>query len=94
MTATWVDWLGGWITRCNIQILLARTSNPTTVLAGEVNILSEEREGGVDTIISCTQCLRTEKEHPSASSGKLAKASKQHVKGEGQRVVLPGRQHN
>jgi hypothetical protein len=38
--------------------------------------------------------LRTEKEHPSASSRKLAKASKQHVKGEDQIVVLLGRQHN
>jgi hypothetical protein len=73
---------------------LARILNPTTVLAGEVDIVSEERGGGDDTIISWTQCLRTEKEHPLASSGKLAKAFEQHVKGEGQRVVPPGRQHN
>jgi hypothetical protein len=73
---------------------LARTSNPTTVLAGEVDIVSEERGGEDDMIISWTKCLRTEKEHPSASSRKLAKASEQHVKGEGQRVVPPGRQHN
>jgi hypothetical protein len=44
-------------------------------------------------IISWTQCLRTEKEHPSASSRKLAKASEQLVKAEGQRVAPPGRQH-
>ncbi len=50
--------------------------------------------GGDDAIISWTQYIRTEKEHPSASSGKLAKASKQHVKGEGQRVIPPGRRHN
>jgi hypothetical protein len=50
--------------------------------------------GGDDTITSLTHCLRTEKKHPSTSSGKLAKASKQHVKGEGQRVIPPGRQHN
>jgi hypothetical protein len=67
--------------QCNTQISLARTSNPTTVLAGEVDTISEEREGGDDTKISWKQCLRTEKEHPSASSGQLAKASKQHVKG-------------
>ncbi len=73
---------------------MARTSNSTTVLAGEVDIVSEEREEEVDTIISWTQCLITEKEHPSASSGKLAKASEKHVKGEGQRVVPLGRQHN
>jgi hypothetical protein len=66
---------------------LARTSNPKTVLAGEVDIVSEERGGGDDSIISWTQCLRIEKEHPSTSSGKLAKARKQHVKGEGQREV-------
>ncbi len=45
MTATWADCLGGWIMWCNTQILMARTSNPTTVLAGEVDIVSEERGG-------------------------------------------------
>jgi hypothetical protein len=32
--------------QCNTQILLARTSNPTAILAGEVDVVSKEREGG------------------------------------------------
>jgi hypothetical protein len=37
--------------QCNTQILMARTSNPTNVLAIEVDMVSEERGRGVDTKI-------------------------------------------
>jgi hypothetical protein len=75
-----------------IKILLARTSNPTTVLAGEVDMVSEVSGGGDDAITLPTLGLRTEKEHPSASSGKLAITSKQYVKGERQRGNSMSRQ--
>jgi hypothetical protein len=64
---------------------LARKSNPTADLAGEVDIISEERVGVRLFNNIMELCLIMEQEHTSASSGKLAKASEQHVKGDGQR---------